>query len=95
MARCEDFPCCGHENGCCPDFDTSGKQLNMICTCGAKLPANAQYSICDSCMNGARDPYDDPFGYEDEYPDEYFDHDLEEEYPEDDRDFDPFFPNDL
>ncbi len=26
---CEDFPCCGHEPGCCPDFDESGRQLNM------------------------------------------------------------------
>lgn len=93
MARCEDFPCCGHENGCCPDYDTSGKQLNMFCTCGAKLPVNARYSICDSCMRSPSDPYDDPFGYEDEVPDEHLDHDLEEECPEDDRDFDPFFPD--
>ena len=35
MARCEDFPCCGHELGCCPDFDEeTGEQLNMICVCG-------------------------------------------------------------
>ena len=48
--RCEDFPCCGHELGCCPDFDENGKQLNMVCTCGAKLPVDAQYSICAGCM---------------------------------------------
>ena len=53
MARCEDFPCCGHEAGCCPDFDESGRQLNMICVCGAKLPITSKYSICESCM---RDP---------------------------------------
>ena len=58
MARCEDFPCCGHENGCCPDFDNCGRQLNMVCTCGAKLPINARYSICKSCMNEGSD-YDD------------------------------------
>lgn len=51
MARCEDFPCCGHENGCCPDFDDDGNQLNMVCVCGAKLPVNNRYSICESCMN--------------------------------------------
>ena len=51
MARCEDFPCCGHELGCCPDYDENGKQLNVICVCGAKLPANSRYSICKGCMN--------------------------------------------
>lgn len=56
MGYCEDFPCCGHEQGCCPDSDEDGKQLNMICTCGAKLPVNSRYSICDRCMN--RDNYE-------------------------------------
>ena len=51
MSRCEDFPCCGHELGCCPDYDPdTGQQLNMICTCGAKLPINNRYSICSACM---------------------------------------------
>lgn len=53
MARCEDFPCCGHELGCCPDFDESGRQLNMVCTCGAKLPVTSRYSICEGCMERA------------------------------------------
>jgi hypothetical protein len=67
MARCEDFPCCGHEPGCCPDFDESGRQLNMVCVCGAKLPVNARYSICNGCM---RDP-DDPQDFEpDDEPEE-------------------------
>ncbi len=52
---CEDFPCCGHEAGCCPDFDESGKQLNMVCTCGAKLPVDNPVSICDSCLNRGSD----------------------------------------
>ena len=59
-ARCEDFPCCGHELGCCPDFDESGRQLNMVCTCGAKLPLTSRYSICEGCMERGRDE-DDPF----------------------------------
>lgn len=50
MARCEDHPACGHEAGCCPDFDESGEQLNMVCTCGKKLPVDARYSICNACM---------------------------------------------
>jgi hypothetical protein len=69
MSRCEDFPCCGHELGCCPDFDESGKQLNMKCTCGATVPLGSRYSICDGCLN--RPDPDDPFmidleDYEDE-----------------------------
>lgn len=65
---CEDWPCCGHEAGCCPDFDESGKQLNMKCVCGATLPVNSRYSICESCMNSGdegdmfeddRDDFDD------------------------------------
>jgi hypothetical protein len=55
MNRCEDFPCCGHENGCCPSFDESGNQTNMICTCGAELPVNNRYSICDSCLRSDDD----------------------------------------
>lgn len=54
MPRCEDFPCCGHEPGCCPDYDDAGNQLNMRCTCGAVLPVNNRYSICDGCMDRMR-----------------------------------------
>ncbi len=59
MARCEDYPCCGHEDGCCPDFDESGKQLNMKCTCGATVAIDSHSSLCDNCL---LDPYgDDPY----------------------------------
>jgi hypothetical protein len=60
MSRCEDFPCCGHELGCCPDFDEAGRQLNIVCTCGAKLPVTSRYSICEGCMERARRE-EDPF----------------------------------
>lgn len=55
MSRCEDFPCCGHELGCCPDFDESGRQLNMKCTCGATVPLTSRYSICEGCMERGRE----------------------------------------
>lgn len=74
MARCEDFPACGHELGCCPDFDESGRQLNMVCVCGAKLPIDSRYSICASCM---RDP-DDPDQWDEEFEDEEFDEDYDD-----------------
>lgn len=80
--RCEDFPCCGHELGCCPRYDEeTGEQLDMVCVCGARLPANSRFSICAGCM---RDPDEyEPEDYEsdkdddDEFED-YVDADYEE-----------------
>lgn len=66
MARCEDFPCCGHELGCCPNYDDAGRQLDMVCTCGARLPVNNPYSICDSCLR--RGDIYDPYGDYDRDP---------------------------
>lgn len=66
MARCEDFPCCGHEAGCCPDFDAkTGQQLNMVCICGKKLPIDHPVSICDSCLRrGETEDEENFFGYD-------------------------------
>lgn len=59
---CQDWPCCGHEMGCCPRFDEAGRQLDMVCTCGARLPVHNRYSICDRCLrmdeDGCYDDYD-------------------------------------
>ena len=55
MPRCEDFPCCGHEAGCCPNYDDAGKQTDMVCTCGARLPITNRYSICDTCLDRQSD----------------------------------------
>lgn len=84
MARCEDFPCCGHEVGCCPSFDESGNQTNMVCICGAELPIGNHSSLCQSCLYGDDDDY--PF-YEDDEED-----DDEEWYggDEDDEPWDGF-----
>lgn len=70
MSRCEDFPCCGHEMGCCPRFDPeTGEQLDMVCVCGARLPVTRRVSICDGCLRDPYDPYDDePYYDEDDYP---------------------------
>lgn len=74
MGYCEDWPCCGHERGCCPDYDESGRQLNMVCVCGAKLPVDNPVSICNACLR--RD---------DEYDAEYDDDDEEWEADEEYR----------
>ena len=75
--RCEDFPCCGHEAGCCPDYDESGRQLNMKCVCGATLPLTSRSSLCRSCLY--EDGYDYDYengGYEYDYGDYDDDVDL-------------------
>lgn len=62
---CEDFPCCGHEPGCCPDFDEeTGEQLNMRCVCGAVVPLTSRSSLCQSCLSA---PDEDGF-----YPEDYW-----------------------
>ena len=74
MARCEDFPCCGHEPGCCPDYE-NGEQVNMRCTCGAVLPIDNRFSICDSCMDAAGDEEFFDTQFEDEEFDDTMDGD--------------------
>ncbi len=76
MARCEDFPCCGHEAGCCPNYDESGRQTDMVCTCGARLPIGNRYSICDSCLAAGDEDgadYDDREPDYDDEPDQFRD----------------------
>ena len=73
---CEDWPCCGHEAGCCPDFNEFGQQLNMKCTCGATVPLSSRSSLCENCLRGCgEDDYydDDPYYYEDENEDYPYD----------------------
>lgn len=76
---CEDFPCCGHEFGCCPSYDENGKQLDMVCTCGARLPVESRYSICDSCM----DSEDDELIF-----DGYHKYEMNDEFDEDEYEYD-------
>jgi len=69
--RCEDYPCCGHEDGGCPNADGS---FNCA-SCGTKLSKNATSSVCQKCMQRFLDDEgstDNPM-YGGDYPD------LEEE----------------
>ena len=87
MSTCEDFPACGHELGCCPDFDAAtGRQLNMRCTCGAEVPLTSRVSICAGCLS-APDPENGDYG--DDRDDFY-----EEEPDEDDLDESEVEPED-
>lgn len=64
-ARCEDYPCCGHEPGGCPNNDGT----HNCATCGKKLPPNSRSSICEKCRR--RD---------DRQREEYGDYELGESY---------------
>ena len=67
MARCEDFPCCGHYdegtyNSWCPNEDG----LFPCSNCGAHLPLGRTSSLCANCFNHMMN--DDSDGdYEPEY----------------------------
>ena len=68
MTRCEDFPACGHELGCCPDFDPeTGRQLNMKCVCGATVPLGGS-SLCAGCLRDPDDPWEEDYYDEEDYP---------------------------
>lgn len=59
MARCEDYPCCGHEDGGCPNEDGT---FNCA-RCGRRLPKHNRSAVCDRChQDWARMDYDDPTG---------------------------------
>jgi len=59
MARCEDYPCCGHgpepygDGGGCPD---SRGRFECV-MCGKRMPRKATSAICDKCR---RRPAGDP-----------------------------------
>jgi hypothetical protein len=55
--RCEDYPCCGHEDGGCPNSDGTFN----CCTCGAKLPIDSTSAMCRRChreMDRREDGYE-------------------------------------
>lgn len=62
MGRCEDFPCCGHEMGCCPQTDEDGNVTAMTCVCGAPVAVSSRSSLCRPCLT--RPDPDDPYGWD-------------------------------
>jgi predicted amidophosphoribosyltransferase len=65
MARCEDYPCCGHEPGDCPTIDSKGNARFTCVECGKRLPLKARSSICPACARRADRRSargDDPYG---------------------------------
>lgn len=85
MSRCEDYPCCGHESGCCPQYDENGRQAEMRCTCGASVPIDNRVSICDSCLGRDEDEYDDDQNYRRRRPARHWD--ADDDFSDDEREF--------
>lgn len=49
MPRCEDYPCCGHGDGECPERDKMGRLRFRCVECGKMLPIGAPSSLCSKC----------------------------------------------
>jgi hypothetical protein len=82
--RCEDYPCCGHD--ICPRYWTSGERAEVICECGASLPSNSRFSICESCLRRHVEG-DSPYDYDPDYGPDYDDDYLDEDEPDYDDDY--------
>lgn len=71
MARCEDYPCCGHTPGDpCPDRDKKGNIVPRCCYCNKRLARGARSSICAKCqkrMIRRMDEGDDFMDYPSDY----------------------------
>lgn len=52
---CEDYPCCGHEQGDCPDSEGRMKCVE----CGKRLSRSATSSICKKCQREMQKRDDD------------------------------------
>jgi len=70
MSRCEDYPCCGHEAGDCPETDSQGRQRWRCVDCGKLLPLKASSSLCTTCyrrmesrIRNGRDDFDYDMNY--------------------------------
>lgn len=56
--RCEDFPCCGHEVGDCPDPNPAPGTSGYRCVgCGLSLKAGSGSSFCKrpECIRDERE----------------------------------------
>lgn len=63
MARCEDWPCCGHEAGSCPSAYRNGREV-QFCECGHPVCRKSN-SLCIECYE---DSIDYPDVIEDQVP---------------------------
>jgi hypothetical protein len=50
--RCEDYPCCGHDDGACPVRIGGGRILVWRCVdCHDPVPPG--FALCDACTSRA------------------------------------------
>lgn len=60
MARCEDYPCCGHTpSDPCPEQDSKGRYIMRCVDCNKRLPRNARSSICAKCQRRGFQSFED------------------------------------
>jgi rubrerythrin len=67
--RCEDYPCCGHYAGSCPDRDGQGNEIYRCVGCGNRLPQNSKSSLCKDCLKHRMEREDEKPMYGGDYPD--------------------------
>lgn len=69
--RCEDFPCCGHEAGDCPDPDADARgELPFRCVeCGGRIKKGTECHNAPSMHAGCARRY--AASQYDDYPEDY------------------------
>jgi hypothetical protein len=68
MARCEDYPCCGHgppplgDGGGCPSTNATGQEIWPCAQCGGWMEPGYTSAICEGCKQRIREcaQYDCP-----------------------------------
>jgi len=57
---CEDYPCCGHEDGGCPVVGEDGTERFRCACCSVLMPPQATSAVCQPCHKRQDiDPYRD------------------------------------
>ena len=46
---CEDYPCCGHEAGGCPQIDENGAERFRCACCSVLMAPKARSAVCEPC----------------------------------------------
>ena len=51
---CEDYPCCGHEAGGCPQIDENGAERFRCACCSVLMAPKARSAVCEPCHKRRR-----------------------------------------
>jgi hypothetical protein len=73
MARCEDYPCCGHgppplgDGGGCPEVKEDGSLSWPCAGCGVFMEVGRTTAFCDRCNERVRNGEPLPLGDPDDF----------------------------